>query len=376
MRLGALGARGLRNLQEFRIEPHPRFNIVAGRNAQGKTNLLEAVYVLGSLKSFRTASHRDMIHFDADAAVIVAHIEREGVARDVRVELDQRRRKVQVNGQYVRRLADYLGSVQAVLFAPEDVTLLKGSPGDRRTFLDRAVFNSRAASLEELTEHAGILKQRNALLKDERPAPQLLDVYTEQIADAGAKVAATRLDYLHQLEPYFRTAFTEIFGADAGLDVALGMTVSWADEPLAAGSEPLGADLIAEAMRREFARRRGEEVRRGTTVLGPHRDDLQVKLAGRLAKAHASQGQHRALVLALKVSEIQLLRERFNVEPVLLLDDVSSELDATRNGQLFDFLGGFHGQVFITTTSEAYIRLDPKHERKTWHIEQGVLRTD
>ena len=314
-----------------------------------------------------------MIRFDGDGAVIVAKIERDGVERDVRIELDQRRRKVQVNGQYVRRLADYLGSVQAVLFAPEDVTLLKGSPGDRRTFLDRAVFNSRAASLDELTEHAGVLKQRNALLKDERPTRELLDVYTEQIVLAGARVAATRLDYLHQLEPYFRAAFAQIFG-EAAPDVALGMTVSWTDDALPAVDVPKSIDQTADAMRSEFARRRGEELRRGTTVLGPHRDDLLVTLGGRPAKLHASQGQHRALVLALKVSEIQLLRERFHVEPVLLLDDVSSELDATRNAQLFDFLGAFEGQVFITTTSESYIRLDPKHERKTWHIEAGGLR--
>lgn len=372
MRLLSLGARHLRNLDEFRIEPHPRFNIITGRNAQGKTNLLEAVFVLGSLKSFRTSTHRDMVRFDHDTAVIVSRIERDGLERDVRIELDPRRRKVQVNGQYVRRLADYLGSVQAVLFAPEDVTLLKGSPSDRRTFVDRAVFNSRAASLEELNEHGKVLKQRNTVLRDERPSHDLLDIFTEQIVATGARVAASRLDYLHQLAPFFRESFGEIFGA--GLEVGLAIDPSWLDEPIELGdAPPPSADAIAELMTASFARRRGEELRRGTTVLGPHRDDLLVRLDGRPAKQHASQGQHRALVLALKVSEIRLLRERFHVEPVLLLDDVSSELDATRNGQLFDFLGGFEGQVFITTTHERYIRLAEEHGRRTWSIETGAL---
>jgi len=368
MKLLSLGARDFRNLVEFRLEPSPRFNVIAGPNAQGKTNLLEAVYVLASLKSFRTNKHREMIRFSADRAIIKADVERAGRRPTVRVELGKRRRHVYMDGQPVRRLGDYLGTVQAVLFAPEDVALLRGAPSDRRTFLDRAIFNSRATYLDDVSDHERVLKQRNAVLRDDNPRLDLIDVYTGQLIEIGARIAAARIDYLHHFRPFFARAFGEIF--DAELDVDLGMSVSWADEV----DLDTRADLeaIRDSMRATFTSKRKSEMRRGYTLVGPQRDDFYIELAGRDASTHASQGQHRALVLALKTSEITMLRERFEIEPILLLDDVSSELDRARNAQLFDFLRGFEGQVFITTTSRDYIQVDTD-EMSVWNVADGVL---
>lgn len=368
MRLGSLAARNFRNLAEFHLEPHPRFNVIAGPNAQGKTNLLEAVFVLSALKSFRTAQHRELVRFDEARATVTARIERDdGQLRQVRLELDPQRRRIQLDGQNVRRLADYLGTLRVVLFAPEDVALLKGAPSERRTFLDRAVFNSRASYLEDLNATTQILKQRNALLRDDSPRLDLLEVYTDQLIDSGARVVSARLEWLAPFRAFFAAAFGDIFGHH--LPVELVVEPSWAD---CVDLDALPSrDAIADQMRAAFTARRRDELRRGVTLVGPHRDDFTVLLGGRNARLHASQGQHRALVLALKTSEITMLRERFQIEPVLLLDDVSSELDRERNAQLFAFLAGFQGQVFISTTGREHILLE--HELAVWHVQQGVL---
>ena len=369
MRLLTLATRDFRNLAELRIEPHPRFNVIVGPNAQGKTNLLEAIYALASLKSFRASRPADMIAFDHDEALIDANLERQGARRHIRVRVANRSRAVWVNDQKQRRLADYLGLCQAVLFAPEDVAMLRASPGERRRFLDRATFNHRAAYLEDLNLFNDVLRQRNALLRDGHPQEAVLSVFTDQLCDLGAKLLSDRLSFLTEYRPFFQEAFAQIFGAE--LEVELSYIASWSDDPLALDAPPPEESVLRERLGEAFRVRRHAELRRGLTLAGPQRDDLLVSLLGKPAKTHASQGQHRALVLAMKIAEINLLSDRFDREPILLLDDVSSELDRDRSAYLFKFLSQFHGQVFITTTHRDYIPLD--EAVRVWGVSEGTI---
>jgi DNA replication and repair protein RecF len=367
MRIVWMSGKHFRNLGEDVLRLHPRFNVLVGSNAQGKTNALELAHTLAELKSFRTTRHGEMVAHGYPEAALFGEVERLGVERHVRVLLGDRSRRVWVNDQLFRRLADYLGLFQAVLFSPEDVSLLKGAPAERRRWLDRAVFNSRAAYLEDLNLYQEAVRQRNALLDEGKGGP-LLEVYDEQVCGYGARVLWARLTYLGEWVTRFREAFGCIFGKN--LDLSVRYDASWSsDGALLGGQWPQEAlrGMLWEAMR---AGRRDEQ-RRRKCLFGPHRDDVTVVLGGQEAKATASQGQHRALVLALKISEINLLRDRFGVEPLLLLDDVSSELDKERNGQLFDFLSQFTGQVLITTTDRAHVPI--QRDVRVWRVDAGAL---
>jgi len=369
MRLLSLAFKNYRNLAAHRIEPHPRFNVMVGDNAQGKTNLLEAIYLLAVLKSFRTSKHTEVICFDEEKATLIGELERQGAERTIRIEVGRRNRRVWVNDQSIRRLSNYIGHCQVVLFAPEDVSMLKGSPSNRRKFIDRAVFNSRASYLADLDKYQEVLKQRNALLRDERPQIDVLEVFDDQLAELGARVISARIEFLKAFQPFFINAFESIFGNNHHSDYHY--EASWRDTPLSM-DDPL-PDLggLQNELLEGFKQRRRDELRRGQTLLGPHRDDLCVMLDHIPVKTHASQGQHRAFVLALKISEIKMLSERFGIEPLLLLDDVSSELDRQRNRQLFDFLNSFSGQVFLTTTSLDYILLDTPFD--AWTVRSGSI---
>jgi DNA replication and repair protein RecF len=227
--------------------------------------------------------------------------------------------------------------------------------------LDRAVFNSRASYLADVQVYEKVLKQRNAHLRDPRLSPLLLEVYDEQIADVGAHIVQRRLQYLEFYRPFFEETFTAIYTGDGGDIEPLDGEISYSSQWLK-GVSLSGEDDTVDALRAclgEALRLSGkEDRRRGFTTVGPHRDDLETRLGGHDVKAFASQGQTRALVLAMKIAEIRLLAERFGLAPVLLLDDVSSELDRHRNRFLFDFLHGHQGQVFITTTHRDHILLD------------------
>ena len=191
-----------RNLPLLHIEPNARFNILEGDNGQGKTNILEAIFVLGALKSFRSATSQELIRFGTSQADIMGVVHHGGADRTLRISFTERGRKVSIDGKKTRTLADSLGQLTAVLFSPDDLSLTKGSPGGRRRFLDRAMFNRWPSSLKDTRRYEQALKQRNALLKSEGP-DSMLDVFDEQVAEAGGQVLTWRLQYLDAFNPLF-----------------------------------------------------------------------------------------------------------------------------------------------------------------------------
>ena len=344
MKVSELRLGDFRNISQAHIEPSDRFNVFEGHNGAGKTNILEAIYVLGSLKSFRASVSHEMVSFGSSQADIRGIIDHSGTDRVVRVTFTHRGRKVSIDGKSVRSLADSLGQLTVVLFAPEDLSITKGSPSGRRRFIDRAVFNRWPASLADTRRYDAVLKQRNALLKQDA-SRDMISVYDEQLANAAARVLEWRQRYLSMYVPLFVDSLQELSSGE------LVGTIDYQSN-----IEDLSYDGVLAALTEDYSRDRA----RGSTNRGPHVDDLFTTLNGTSTRSFASQGQHRSFVLAMKIAEIRLLQAELGQSPVLLLDDVSSELDQNRNAQLMQYLCSdkFGGQVFLTTTDRNYVRID------------------
>jgi len=357
----ALTAGGARTLARLRLTPGPRFNVFAGDNGQGKTNLLEAVYVLATLRSFRTTRLAELIRRDAPRTQLAARVVKDDLERRYAVTIEPGHRTVTLDGKTPRPLARYFGSFNVVLFAPEDLQVTRGAPAERRRFLDRAVFAWRAAYLELAQAYEKVLKSRNAVLRNaegDRRALDLLEVYDAQLAPLAVEITRTRRAYLDEISARFTAAFAAI--TRTGMPVGLAHQTA---PELVAGDTA----AVLAGLRRD----RAKDLARGSTSLGPHRDDLVFRFADADAAQFASQGQLRALVLAWKTAELDLLRETHGDPPILLLDDVSSELDDDRNLYLFEYLASRDLHCFITTTHPRHVRLT--RDRLDHEVRDGVI---
>ena len=352
MRIRSLEAESFRNLEPLRLEPHERFNIFEGSNGQGKTNVLEAIYLMGSLRSFRESKVSTLIRTDTSSAVVRGEVELRGLKRKLAVELVGNTRRAALDGNVVTRLGDYFGHLYVVVFAPDDLSLTKGAAGGRRRFLDRAIFNVQPAYLEETRAYLKALKHRNDLLRRTTVDPMLLQTFDETLIIHGAKILHRRLSFLEVFVPVFKEVFADITGGEHRADMGYQSGVISGESDGSPGVDPL-QDLFAERL----AAKAQAEARRGHTIVGPHCDDLVLELDGHAARGHASQGQHRAFALALKIAELRSIKEATQTDPILLLDDVSSELDEARNQALMSYLDQAGGQVFVTTTDRRWIQV-------------------
>ena len=337
---------GLR-LTDFRSYEHaeislaPGITTFLGQNGQGKTNLVEAVGYVAVLGSHRVATDAPLVRAGAERAVIALDVERED--RTVLVELEinpGRTNRARINRSVVPRARDVVGIVRTVLFAPEDLSLVKGDPSDRRRYLDELLVQRAPRLLAVRADYERILKQRNALLKSARHSPRgagesvsrTLEVWDEQLATAGAELVAARVALLEQLRPELTESYALIAG---GAESVSASDVS-ATYQSALGPE-VDVTTDRETWRAAIAagieRRRAEELARGVTLVGPHRDDVVLSLGGMPAKGFASHGEAWSIALGLRLAGLEVLRSD-GEDPVLILDDVFAELDAPRRRRL------------------------------------------
>jgi DNA replication and repair protein RecF len=362
MRLEQLTLCNYRNIGQADLTPDPGFNVLWGDNAQGKTNLLEAIYLLGHLRSFRGSRGEELVQQGKTAGRVKATVTSLEVRRQVELTLGGEGRSARIDGKEVRSPGLFMRSVRPVLFAPEEVTLVKGYPAGRRALLDRAIFQGDPNYLERAQLYARCLRQRNQLLRLGR-ADAEIEPWTEQTVQAGARLRSDRLCYLERLLPLLRETYRQISGDREEAELLY---------PAAEGGEA----EQATALRRDFERLHQRERAFGQSLAGPHRDDPLFLVDGKPLRLYGSQGQQRSFILAFKTAQVIDLERRLGEPPVLLLDDMTSELDRRRQGFFFRFLLERRGQVFITTTDPHILRAEGVRRARFFRIEGGALRPD
>jgi DNA replication and repair protein RecF len=340
-------------------------NVLVGRNAQGKTNVLEAVNYLATGSSHRTSSDAPLVRAGREAAVIRARA-RSDAGRELLVEYELRpggRSRARVGGQAQQRVREAIGVIRTVLFAPEDTQLVRGDPSDRRRFLDDLLTQRRPAYHAARQEYDRVLRQRNALLKTARgrgaqPA-STLDTWTDALVAAGSAVLAARIAAVHALSGPTARAYADLLGGDVGPAAGVELDYQLSTGRTVRGNPDEGVPdpaALAEELREGLEGRLATEVERGVTLAGPHRDDLVLTLSGLPAKGFASHGEMWSLVLALRLASREVLFE-VGDEPIVLLDDVFAELDEERRRRLAKHCDRF-GQVLVTAAVADDVPLD------------------
>ncbi|NIK12776.1 DNA replication/repair protein RecF [Alkalibacillus almallahensis] len=358
-----------RNYDSLSLEFDNQINVMIGENAQGKTNLMEAIYVLAFTKSHRTSKDKELIKWDSEYGKIKGSIFKRNRTFPLEVIFSGKGKKAKFNHIEQKRLSDYIGSLNVVMFAPEDLNLVKGSPQERRKFIDMELGQVQPVYIYHLGQYQKILKQRNALLKDlQRQSKQdrtMLHILTEQLIEHGSIVLTRRLQFLQKLREW---AVPIHHGISRGLEE---LTINY--EPTIDVSEDTDLETIIEIYKAHFTSIEDREVERGTTLAGPHRDDLMFEVNGRNVQTYGSQGQQRTTALSLKLAEIELIEQEVGEYPVLLLDDVLSELDDHRQSHLLNTIQG-KVQTFVTTTSVDGIHHDTLKQAKMFNIHNGYLK--
>jgi DNA replication and repair protein RecF len=368
MFLEQLEVANFRNLAPLVLSFRAPLNIFYGDNAQGKTNLLEAVYLLTALRAFRATRNRELIRWEESEALVRGRIRTGLGEREVDVRLAEGARRVRVDGKSLKSVVDFSGEVKVILFSPEDLSLVRGSPAGRRTYLDRAIYHLYPRYQEIVRDYAQVIAQKNRLLSQAGVAPGLIAVWDERQAELGSKLIVTRSRFVARVQELFRRTFQEISGTPIVASLRYVLAV-----PELAGVD--GAELRRRFMT-AIERNADEERRRKVTLVGPHRDDLEITLEGREASTYGSQGQARMLSLCLKIIELEVLLEERGVVPIFLLDDVSSELDEHRNRYLMEYLAQVGCQVFLTTTALSHVPVNAFPQVSTFQVIAGNVLPD
>jgi len=357
MLMTRLRVRDYRNLVEADLNWHEQFNVLYGSNAQGKTNLLEAIYLFGHLKSFRGARSFELLCHGKDTARLAATVARGGVGHQLELGLHSTGRIPRVDGKTVKKLSEFLGHLRLVLFSPEEMGIVKGYPAGRRGLLDRAILQIEPGYLDRHQDCERILRQRNQLLK-ERAGEQELLPWTEALIQVGAGIRHTRLTYIARFRPRLEGVYREITGGNEKASLLYSVAET--------SREKLAGNLAEELQSLKY-----REQKLGQTLAGPQRDDVEFLVDGLSLRQFGSQGQQRSFLLAFKAAQIIDLEEELQEPPVLLLDDLASELDRERQAGFFGFLRQRRGQVFLTTANLQTLATEVRETANFYKVDQG-----
>jgi DNA replication and repair protein RecF len=349
MRLLSLYAHGFRNLDEVRLEAHPRLNVFVGPNGVGKTNLLEAVHLAAALRLLRPSERAsELVRFDLERGAVKAQFDLDGPL-PIEVTLEKRGRKATLAGKQVRDVGEVAARIGVVSFTPEDLAIVRQGPDHRRRALDRFAFHLAPSFAQVAKRYAAALSQRNKLLKTWPVDPDLLASYTAPLVEAGAELVAARLAAIERWRPSFVQSAARITGGEVEAGMRYRSSLLEDDEA------PPSTEELASRLADKLQRQAQTEMDRKTTLCGPHLDDVIISMDARRARHLASQGEARALVLALKMAEVLTLTEARQSAPLLLLDDVAGELDPARAAFLFATVDAVEAQTVVTCTHEGLL---------------------
>ena len=364
MKVNRLGFRDYRNLKENELIPGPQVNVICGDNAQGKTNLLEAICYLSTARSHRARYDRELIGFDRDRARLVGHIQAREREFETEILLNRgRRRRMTVNGVAARNGGDLSQVLHTVFFSPEDLFLIREGAAARRRFMDQSLCQLRPRYAEALTEYGRLYDHKTRILRDSDEYPQLLDTlpdFNHRLCQVGAVLISYRARYVQVLAVHARRAHWECSGEREELALSY-QTVKTVEDPLGPVQD------IAGALEEHQARHYQAELASRLCLSGPHKDDIAVTVNGLEARHFCSQGQVRTAALSLKLADREIHKNAIGEYPVMLLDDVLSELDPRRQEYVLNRIAG--GQVFITCCEND--RLDALLSGRVYHIREG-----
>ena len=358
MVIESLEGKDFRNYKTFSLTFGNKINIFYGDNAQGKTNLLEAMYLLGTTKSHRGSKENEMVRFLQQEA----HLRMKLIKRDISNQIDMHLRKykgkgIAINGNIIRKSAELIGFTNMVFFSPEDLSIVKNSPGERRRFMDMELCQLDKTYLYAYTCYRKTLQQRNSILKQAYYRKDLLDtldVWNEKLLEYGRQIILKRQEFIEELKELAMKKHEHLSGGKEQLELTY--------QPSA----------TAEDFEKKLISTRERDIAQCQTSIGPHKDDILMKLSGQDLRRFGSQGQQRTAALSLKLSEIALVKERIKDNPILLLDDVLSELDRSRQAHLLETIQGI--QTFITCTGvEEFIqqRIETDY---IYHVSNACIR--
>lgn len=360
MIIESLELKNYRNYDELHMQFSPGTNILYGNNAQGKTNVLESIYVCSTTKSHRGSKDREMIHFGADESHIKMTVRKNDVPYRIDMHLKKNKTKgVAINGIPIRKASELFGIVNVVFFSPEDLNLIKNGPAERRKFIDLELCQLNKLYVHSLVSYNRILMQRNKLLKELFFHPEYeetLDVWDIQLAQYGCEIIKYRKEFIAQLNEIIYDIHLKLSGGREQLKIVYDPNTS------------------EELLEDEIRRSRQQDMKQKTTLVGPHRDDIGFFMGDIDIRKFGSQGQQRTAALSLKLAEIELVKKLVKDYPILLLDDVLSELDGSRQNELLAAIQ--HIQTMITCTGlEDFVNNRFKID-KLYHVVEGAVTSE
>nr|WP_263323979.1 DNA replication/repair protein RecF [Neobacillus sp. Marseille-Q6967] len=369
MYIEQLALKNYRNYDSLSVEFENKVNVILGENAQGKTNVMESIYVLAMAKSHRTSNDKDLIRWDQEYAKIEGRVQKSHSSLPLQLIISKKGKKAKCNHIEQQKLSQYVGNMNVVMFAPEDLNLVKGSPQVRRRFIDMEIGQVSPVYLHDMSQYQKILQQRNHFLKMMQIKKQtdqtMLEILTEQFIDMAVKIVMKRFEFLKLLEKWAKPIHQ---GISRGLE-SLEITYKPSVDVL----EDQDLSKMKTSFEEKFSKVRLREIERGTTLFGPHRDDLLFFVNGRDVSIFGSQGQQRTTALSVKLAEIELIHSEIREYPILLLDDVLSELDDYRQSHLLNTIQG-KVQTFVTTTSVDGIHHQTLKEASTFEVVSGAIK--
>jgi DNA replication and repair protein RecF len=354
--LAHLRLRDFRNYPRLDADFAPGFHVLLGDNAQGKTNILEAIYLMATLRSFRGVGGSQMVRHGQKGYFVRGKVVGRG-EHEIKMYWSTAERKLSLDNQPVRKLSDYFGALRVVIFCTEDLQLVKGAARSRRRFLDLLLSQTHAGYLPLLQRYARALRSRNALLKQRAPDEAALDSFSAELIKLGTELIRLRHELIPKLSPLVRLAYRRI-SSDA--------------EDLRLEYQP----SVKKDFAVELAQTRARERSYRSTLIGPHRDEIQLLLNDRSAAQFGSEGQKRTLAIALKMAQAEYLTGLHGSPPILLIDDVMGELDVKRRSGLLPLLERAHharGQIFMTCTEENWPR-ELGRDLQRWEVRSGTLK--
>ena len=349
-----------RNYDNIQIPFNSGVNVFIGDNAQGKTNILESIYYCSIAKSHRTNKDREIINWDKDEAYINVYVNKERLDKNIEIKIFKNgKRAIKVNSIGIKKVADLIGVFSAVIFSPEDLKIVKDSPSYRRRFLDMEICQFSSTYYYNLVQYNKVLAEKSVLLKRYfEGQDEMLNIYDKQLSEFGAKIIKARLDYIELLNRK---------GSSIHLDITAGM------EKIIFKYISTIRDLeeIEKTLLEEITQNRKKDFQRGSSSIGPHRDDLGIFINDIDTKIYGSQGQQRTAVLTIKFSTIDIIKEKTGEYPVLLLDDVLSELDNSRQAYILKSIKNV--QTFITCTGIENIINNISSGASIFKVSKGII---